>query len=439
MSNNQMVSVPHYLAEEINAALINHGHVVLPRGLQEAMNSQTEQHQSGPVAFVDSGCLRNLRVSGFDSFSALLHKQQASMVSPQRVALYTHADPACAHEWTDDGEFMLTCTKCGAQENHEPHGWVQTRGNAINHFTQGWDVVEEWDAQGFEYKAMFDRADPAEVVGRLKELVGPASCDERITLRNEVERLSQIIRDLNDERDEIGAEAGRLRAQLSELKQAFGESQEEVVKRGKLLAERDAQAGQHKLAMDAACGEIAERDALLADISKRHWSGVDFDLPADLVDRIKALYASAEQSAPLYPKCSILKDCNVGYSTSSQGYVDPKRHEQGGLTSPSAPVERDDGVLIETLRTCEKWFVKHSPTAPLIGGFGDAEHPMLTFIRAALENKPVRSALTLGDTVRKSQDLSGKAAWSAPIRLRGPRKATASSRPRTLALSRSTR
>ncbi|MGO0628750.1 hypothetical protein ACTORR_01550 [Pseudomonas sp. SAR267] len=40
----------------------------------------------------------------------------------------------------------------------------------------------------------------------------------------EVERLSQIIRDLNDERDEIGAEAGRLRTQLAEqrglLKQA---------------------------------------------------------------------------------------------------------------------------------------------------------------------------------------------------------------------------
>lgn len=26
----------------------------------------------------------------------------------------------CAHEWTDDGEFMLVCTACGAQENHDP-------------------------------------------------------------------------------------------------------------------------------------------------------------------------------------------------------------------------------------------------------------------------------------------------------------------------------
>lgn len=64
----------------------------------------------------------------------------------------------CDHEWTDDGEFNLHCTKCGKQENHEPYGWVQTRGNAINHFTQEWDVVEEWEAQGFEYKPMFDAA-----------------------------------------------------------------------------------------------------------------------------------------------------------------------------------------------------------------------------------------------------------------------------------------
>ncbi|WP_122975155.1 Lar family restriction alleviation protein [Pseudomonas fulva] len=27
---------------------------------------------------------------------------------------------ACSHEWTDDGEFMLVCTACGAQENHDP-------------------------------------------------------------------------------------------------------------------------------------------------------------------------------------------------------------------------------------------------------------------------------------------------------------------------------
>lgn len=40
--------------------------------------------------------------------------------------------------------------------------------------------------------------------------------------------------------------------------------------------------------------------------------------------------------------------------------------------------------LSAALVTCSKWFTKHSPTAPLIGGFGDAEHPMIIFIRGAL-------------------------------------------------------
>lgn len=43
--------------------------------------------------------------------------------------------------------------------------------------------------------------------------------------------------------------------------------------------------------------QLAEWDALLRDINKRHSSGVDFDLPADLAARVKALSASAEQSA----------------------------------------------------------------------------------------------------------------------------------------------
>ncbi|AEJ11802.1 MULTISPECIES: hypothetical protein [Pseudomonas] len=43
--------------------------------------------------------------------------------------------------------------------------------------------------------------------------------------------------------------------------------------------------------------KLAERDALLREVEKRHWSGVDFDLPHDLVVRIKALSASAEPEA----------------------------------------------------------------------------------------------------------------------------------------------
>lgn len=46
-----------------------------------------------PAAYVDSSCLRNLKMSGFESYSALLHSAQADMLSHQRIALYRHAQP----------------------------------------------------------------------------------------------------------------------------------------------------------------------------------------------------------------------------------------------------------------------------------------------------------------------------------------------------------
>lgn len=51
-SNTEMVSVTRYLAEEINAALINHGHVALPRGLQEAMNAPCPPPHPDPIAWM---------------------------------------------------------------------------------------------------------------------------------------------------------------------------------------------------------------------------------------------------------------------------------------------------------------------------------------------------------------------------------------------------
>ncbi|MCE1033093.1 hypothetical protein LU645_29700 [Pseudomonas asiatica] len=82
-SNTEMVSVPRYLAEEINAALINHGHVVLPRGLQEAMNAQAEQHQETPVGEVVA-------------FGKGLHEiaWAAGRMPKLGAKLYTHPAPA---------------------------------------------------------------------------------------------------------------------------------------------------------------------------------------------------------------------------------------------------------------------------------------------------------------------------------------------------------
>ncbi|WP_167399155.1 hypothetical protein [Ectopseudomonas oleovorans] len=55
---------------------------------------------------------------------------------------------------------------------------------------------------------------------------------------------------------------------------------------------------------------------------------------------------------------------------------------------PIAAVEQTaTAELVDALKTCEAWFSKHSPTAPLIAGLGVAEHPMLTLIRNALSSQ----------------------------------------------------
>lgn len=78
--------------------------------------------------------------------------------------------------------------------------------------------------------ALPERRDPLFVVGSAYDdglCVGFNECLDEIAKLGplyphadpgEVDQLSQVIRDLNDERDEIGAEVGRLRAQAADLK-----------------------------------------------------------------------------------------------------------------------------------------------------------------------------------------------------------------------------
>lgn len=48
-------------------------------------------------------------------------KQALRAVLAQPAApVATQAPVTCSHEWTDNGEFTLICTACGAQEDHDP-------------------------------------------------------------------------------------------------------------------------------------------------------------------------------------------------------------------------------------------------------------------------------------------------------------------------------
>jgi len=75
-----------------------------------------------------------------------------------------------------------------------------------------------------------------------------------------------------------------------------------------------------------------------------------------------------------------LSDCPADRLAQCRGHTVQARYDalQGLLNKADQRLDDLEGAL----GTCERWFAKHSPIAPLIGGFGDAEHPMLTFIRA---------------------------------------------------------
>ena len=121
---------------------------------------------------------------------------------------------ACAHEWTDDGEFTLVCTKCGLEENCEPYGWVQTKGNAINHFTQEWDVVQDWEDKGFEYKPLFDTPPElaelqATIDDQATEIVRLRAVNADLLLGGEI--VDKMCEEVMDERDQLKSEIERLK------------------------------------------------------------------------------------------------------------------------------------------------------------------------------------------------------------------------------------
>ncbi|MCP8349331.1 hypothetical protein DN387_13890, partial [Pseudomonas sp. FBF18] len=74
----------------------------------------------------------------------------------------------------------------------------------------------------------------------------------------------------------------------------------EVEQLREVIKHSDAQIMRQSMRISNQRAQLAERDALLRDINKRHSSGVDFDLPADLAARVAAVCAtSAEPSAPV--------------------------------------------------------------------------------------------------------------------------------------------
>jgi len=174
-----------------------------------------------------------------------------------------------------------------------------------------------------------------------------AVADEQVKV---IDALRADLESVRASRDAYAQNAIDLRESMRRARKAHGESQG-------LMQEQ----------IDALRAQLAERDALLRDINKRHSSGVDFDLPADLAARVKALSASAEPIPfPGYP---------------------PVPEDRKLPAEPSAPVERDE-LEAEAQRIYESWSDQPGYVPWVARGNSLKQDEARRQARAALERKP---------------------------------------------------
>lgn len=153
---------------------------------------------------------------------------------------------------------------------------------------QGEPVGYRWNNLGMGWR--YGETLPAIIIGTWQELYTHPDAGE-------VERLRILAADLAGGEVADLEETRQANAQLTgELQSAEQEVERLRAELESVKSSRDAFA-QNAIDLRA---QLAERDALLRDINKRHSSGVDFDLPADLAARVAAVCAtSAEPSAPV--------------------------------------------------------------------------------------------------------------------------------------------
>ncbi|OEC62121.1 hypothetical protein A7D21_26825 [Pseudomonas sp. AP19] len=74
----------------------------------------------GHVAQLQESAKRNVK-PWEDTFPPTLMPAYVERVNTANAVALPQGEPvACAHDWLDDGEYLIVCTKCGAQENHDP-------------------------------------------------------------------------------------------------------------------------------------------------------------------------------------------------------------------------------------------------------------------------------------------------------------------------------
>jgi hypothetical protein len=81
----------------------------------------TTTKPAGKLAFAYATITKmEARIAELEAIIANHIEEPLGMVERAAPAVERQEPVACSHEWTDDGEFLLVCTACGAQENHNP-------------------------------------------------------------------------------------------------------------------------------------------------------------------------------------------------------------------------------------------------------------------------------------------------------------------------------
>ncbi len=203
---------------------------------------------------------------------------------------------SCSHEWTDDGEFMLVCTVCGAQENHDPK-WrdmataprdgtlVRLLVEFTEHATEDSEAMPSptigansfdhtgedlWQFAGWSWEQDCFTQGEGEPVGWLPMLDTPHADPAE-------------IESIKADKQAYAQNAIDLRGEVERLRQRMLACEE--------IAENNAKACAEALT------KLAEAHALLREVDT---SGPIGPYPSSLQARIKsALSASAESSAPV--------------------------------------------------------------------------------------------------------------------------------------------
>jgi FtsZ-binding cell division protein ZapB len=180
---------------------------------------------------------------------------------------------------------------------------------------QGEPVGYRWNNLGMGWR--YGETLPAIIIGTWQELYTHPDAGE-------VERLRTLAADLAGGEVADLEETRQANAQLTgELQSAEQEVERLRAELESVKSSRDAFA-QNAIDLRA---QLAERDALLRDINKRHSSGVDFDLPADLAARVAAVCATSAEP----------KSCGACAGCTNVCQLDKD-------SPPSAQVERDELV-----------------------------------------------------------------------------------------------